>query len=299
MLSILIPIYNFNTLPLIEELRLQLENEKVTYEILAADDKSDFIYQQQIPDLSEYANVHLLFPEQKLGRSKIRNYLAKKAKGDYLLFLDCDSKIDHNPHFIKNYLNIIKEQDPAIVVGGRIYSKNVPKEKKLHWLYGSKVEASPLKKRSKKPHLSLKTNNLLVKKKVWKVCPFDEELVTYGHEDTLFGIRLSQNNIPVFHMDNSVLHAEIEDNFIFLTKTEVALTNILLLEQKVEPSLLKEHVRIYRLYSFIRKTGMFRILLYVLLKLKEPLRKRLVKNPDLKLFSLYKLTFFLDIKNQS
>ena len=30
---------------------------------------------------------------QNLGRSKIRNVLGKAAKFDYLLFLDCDSKV--------------------------------------------------------------------------------------------------------------------------------------------------------------------------------------------------------------
>lgn len=299
MISVLIPIYNFNILPLIEALQKQFQQESAAYEILVADDKSDFIYQQQTPDLTAYPKVQFLFPEQKLGRARIRNYLARHATGDYLLFLDCDSTLEQNPSFIHHYLNIIQKETPNLVVGGRIYPEKANKNQQLHWLYGSKTESIPLKKRIKKPHHSLMTNNLLVKRAVWENTPFDEDMVTYGHEDTLFGILLEEKGIQVSHTDNPVVHGQLEDNLTFLTKTEVALTNILLLEQKASPVRLQKHIRLYKLYRIIRKLGLFPIILLIAKKTKASLRKRIISKPDLKTFFLYKILFFIAIKSQS
>ena len=50
-----------------------------------------------------------------------------KAKYNWLLFIDCDSKIE-NKYFIKNYLNNTRF-DEFVIYGKTTYQKNEPKKK--------------------------------------------------------------------------------------------------------------------------------------------------------------------------
>src|SRR5690606_8700430 len=52
----------------------------------------------------------------------------------------------------------------------------------------------------------------------------------YGHEDTYFGYQMEMKKIPVVHIENPVLHNKLEDNLMFLSKTEMALDNLLRLD---------------------------------------------------------------------
>ncbi|MDC3337029.1 glycosyltransferase, partial [Flavobacteriales bacterium] len=102
MISICIPIYNFNVVPLVKELLRQIEG--LQCELLLIDDASTAF----VVENSELHNVtKLIVLDQNVGRAQIRNLFLKYAKHDYLLFLDCDSLVE-NKDFIENYLNIIR-----------------------------------------------------------------------------------------------------------------------------------------------------------------------------------------------
>ena len=84
-----------------------------------------------------------------IGRSAIRNLLAKKAAFDNLLFLDSDTfPVDNN--LIYNYLLQITEEE-KIVTGGILYSKLKPQKSQiLRWNYGNSREALSAEIRKKK-----------------------------------------------------------------------------------------------------------------------------------------------------
>ena len=89
MLSILIPTYNYNVLPLVLELHKQCENCGIDFEIIVLDDastdESTTSLNQKINELS-FSNY--LVNTTNLGRSENRNALISKAK--FHQFLQAD-----------------------------------------------------------------------------------------------------------------------------------------------------------------------------------------------------------------
>lgn len=62
--------------------------------------------------------------------------------------------------------------------------------------------------------------------------PFDESIVTYGFEDTLWANQLSKHNIKMLHIDNPIIHQGLEKNSVFLSKTKWAIENLVELNVK-------------------------------------------------------------------
>ncbi len=222
MISICIPVYNFNINPLIKELHDQAEGLNRPYEIIIIDDGSQN-YQEINRKAGEKFN-YIELPEN-IGRAKIRNLFLQYARYDYLLFLDCDSLI-RTTDFLSNYINIITTK-PGVVVGGRVYDKKRPgREKILRWKFGIIKESKSAAIRNQNPYESFMTNNFLIKKAILEETRFEERLINYGHEDTLFGFDLRKNNVMILHIDNPVLNGDIDTNPEYLNKTNESVKNL-------------------------------------------------------------------------
>jgi len=227
-LSICIPIYNYNCIDSIKILCKQITNLHFNAEILVIDDASNII----LDELVNYQNQ--LYTYEKLtnniGRSKIRNLLVEKSKFDYILFLDGDSGIPEN--FIEDYVLSIKEHPNSIICGGRIHKSGLNRGNKLRYNYGIKFEDTKPSIRNKKPYYSFMTNNFVSPKAIMQQIPFNEELIKYGHEDTFFGYELKENNIEIIHIDNTVIHLDLDTNQKFIEKTKHSIENLILLKKK-------------------------------------------------------------------
>jgi glycosyltransferase involved in cell wall biosynthesis len=186
MISILIPTYNYNVFPLAESLHKQAEKLAITFEINVYDDCSPnpVVANEAINSLT---NASYLILKKNIGRSAIRNLLAKNAKYENLLFLDADTQVIRTD-FIEKYIAAIKN-NTEIIYGGIIYQTDPPpKEEILRWQYGKKREALPVSERQKQPHLRFLTLNFLIKKVVFSKLTFNEEIPNLRHEDTLFAL---------------------------------------------------------------------------------------------------------------
>ena len=98
MLSILIPTYNYNIEALVSELHAQSSACNIDFEILCYDDSStnlEIIASNKTINLLK--NTTYKFLDTNIGRSSIRNLLAKNAKFDLLLFLDADDNGNGKP----------------------------------------------------------------------------------------------------------------------------------------------------------------------------------------------------------
>jgi glycosyltransferase involved in cell wall biosynthesis len=294
-ISILIPIYNCDARKLVKELHQLCEKAGIVYEILAFDDHSDEVFRKLNVSISQVSHaVYKVLPEN-MGRSKIRNLLAKEAQYPNLIFVDCDMMVDSD-QFIKNYLNV--SENASVIYGGLTYADQPKdKNKSLRWKYGIEREALTAKEREIKPYISIKTCNLWIKKEVFEQVIFNETLTQYGYEDTLFGIELQQKNISVMHIDNPLIHCGLEDNDIYLEKTKTAMQNLKSLMKNKD---LKNHLskmKIVEYYNFEKKLGLYKVTLLnyqtfgsvILTNLKS-------KNPNLKLFDLYKLVYLYRAK---
>jgi hypothetical protein len=289
MFSILIPIYNFDVREFINELHSQCIQENIVFEILLADDASEKSFREINKSLGSLSNVQYIQLETNIGRSKIRNYLAEMASYDWLFFADCDSAI-RSKNFIKKYIEQLDGKD--VICGGRSYTEAAPKNPKeyLRWYYGIHREYKTAKERNKHPNRSFMTNNYVITKLVHKQIKFDENISQYGHEDTLFGIELKRHKIHVKHIDNYLEHIGLEDNTIFVKKTETGIQNLVYIIREYEYPELFEDIKLLRIYT---KTKYLSFLFNIFISpFGRLIKKQLYTNkPSLKLFDFYKLSF--------
>ena len=117
MISILIPSYNYNTLPLVKELHEQAILENLEFEIIVQDDASPTNENIQInAEINTIPNCRFERNETTLGRGQNRNSLVSKAKYHWLLFLDCDTFPQHK-NFIKKYVESVKTDTVQAEIG--------------------------------------------------------------------------------------------------------------------------------------------------------------------------------------
>lgn len=286
MLSICIPIYNFDVGPLVKELAEQAGLLEIPSEILLIDDGSDTPFKESNRRVcSSFTYLEL---EHNIGRAKIRNLFLQHANQPYLLFLDCDSLIP-SPHFLKKYVELLPNT-PSVVCGGRIYpSKRPSSAKLLRWKYGVLRESQPLHVREKFPNRSFMTNNFLIAKNVFEKVQFEERLSKYGHEDTLFGLALKKEHIVIQHIDNPILNGDLENNKEYLQKTEEGITNLVqMLKFSHFDKGLMEDITLLRFYMKIKP---FKSLVRFSFFLLRPLLYFLLSQGivSLPMFDFYKL----------
>ena len=88
MISICIPIYNFDCTPLIQALEEQILQCGSAIKIIAIDDGSDKAF-EEINKKILLKHNYIVLPKN-IGRAKIRNLFLKHTDDKYLLYLDCD-----------------------------------------------------------------------------------------------------------------------------------------------------------------------------------------------------------------
>jgi hypothetical protein len=293
MLSILIPVFNFDVTELVNELLLQCNDQKVPFEIRVYDDHSTNTHllasNNKLESLPSV--VYKKLPEN-LGRSAIRNLLANEAKYTSLLFLDCDSAIQQKS-FIGEYINHLNKAD--VIYGGRDYEKNPPADHKKYfrWFYGINREQINAQQRAKKPYHSFMTNNFLIKKEVYQSIQLDESIKGYGHEDTLFGIELEKKEISITHIDNPLTHIGLEDVTEFLEKTKQGLKNLFIINRKHD---LTQKVKLLKYHNILANTGMQQTFLNWFLKKESSLVSNLLSDkPSLGKFDIFKLGLYCQI----
>jgi len=290
MISILIPIYNFNCSALIETLHAQASTTSHPFEIIALDDGSTEPFLSQNKSISGLHNVHYEVLKDNVGRSAVRNLLARKAKYDALLFIDCDSAIERGD-FFKKYIQHIKQA--PVIYGGRVYQKNKPDTRfQFHWKYGLERESRDCNARRKHPYLWFHSNNFLIHKSTVSNLKFDDNLTTYGYEDSLFSAALEKNKISILHIDNPVIHQGLIDNETFLLKTDLALKNlhVLLRQGHIVP------VRLANAYRWVNRLGLS-YMLYQFHKLREKSYRKQIKEGRIALrsFDLYRLGVLISL----
>ena len=291
MLSICIPVYNYDVRSLVKDLHKQAIAEAITAEIILIDDASELSFRALNSKLQNLQTVDYFQLEENIGRSKIRNVLHKRAKYPFLLFLDCDSEVIDGK-FLHRYIPFIKKEDQILVYGGRSYHSGPPDDKTLlHWYFGRHREAKNARIRGKKPYQSFMSNNFLIHKSVLDKVPFNETIRGYGHEDTLLGYELKKQDIPLIHIDNPLIHAGLQAAEEFLSKTDEGLKNLLIIDRLLnhDKDFIRS-IRVLKCYFFMKKTFLRRPFAILFKPFEKTIRKNLVgRRPRLWLLDFYKL----------
>jgi glycosyltransferase involved in cell wall biosynthesis len=297
MISICIPIYNFDVTELVVELHRQASKLNIPFQILLMDDASTEKFRINNRELEKLENVEYIQLASNLGRTGIRNRLAQTAAYQYLLFMDCDSKVVDDL-YLERYLPYF--QPGTVCSGGRAYS-NSPAEEgfALHWKVGVTKEVASAKKRSLHPNRSFMSCNFVIDKDIFQTVKFDERLKGYCNEDTLFGIELERKGVVIKHIDNPLYHIGLEPSDDFLSKIENGIRNLHKIDRLLDSdALFVRSVTIMQLYHKLKKFHITPLISFLYQLLKKPIRKNLFgKQPNLKLYDFYKLGYLCHTRN--
>lgn len=295
MLSIIIPIYNYDAFPLVKELHSQCLEAKIDFEIICIDDVST-LYAEANTAITNLSHCKLIVLQKNIGRSQIRNQLASQSQYKWLLFLDCDI-FPKDSVFIKNYLQQITIGTHKVFSGGLVYAKNKPQNNELlRWVYGKSREEIPLIIRKKNPYLTALVSNIVIHKTVFETISFNENIKTYGYEDYFFIQQLKQNHIAVLPIENPVLHLNLETSVVFLQKTKTALETLFQISNNNNTVINTPLIKSYKKLDVLHFTA---LLSFIFQKTKPRLERQLLsKKPSLFVFDLYKIGYFCFLNRQ-
>lgn len=291
MLSVCIPVYNFDVRDLVDELYRQAEELSIEYEIVCIDDHSDesfHLINQSVSDKARYIRL-----ESNVGRSRIRNIFLSHTQYAYLLFLDSDTLIKHK-NFLSMYVDILYAK-PALICGGKYWSKEFDKEHRLRYRYDRLCDCLDVEHRLARPRHNFTSVNFVIKRSILESVPFDESLADLGHEDTLFNYYLFKRNISITHIENSVVHVGCESNIVFVEKTEKSVANLAMVYRKLkqDPDFAKMDSTIIA-YSFCKRCGLLWLVKCFFAMFGNMLRKWFIGGfGNMLLFRFYKLGLFI------
>ncbi len=290
MLSICIPVYNFDATELVEMLIEQSKGIPEPIEILVFDDRSSSFFKKRNSLLSKYDMVSYLEFESNLGRSRIRNRLADFSAGTHILFIDCDM-VPSSQNYLMQYTHSMGKV--PVVCGGIGYGpKPFKQELLLRWKYGVRRETKRSSSRQAHPYRNFTSGNFMISKDIFQEIRFNEDILGYGQEDTLFGLELKRKGVPILHIDNTSIHLGIEPNFEFLAKSEQSIVNLVKL-LTIAPHMRRElysNVRVLRFYKVLRFFGLSYPLRWFF-RVFNPMVRRILcsARPSLILFDFYKV----------
>lgn len=294
MLSILIPTFNYNVVPLVLELQQQCLECEITFEILVQDDVSQlFIVENST--INAIPNCLFAINAQNLGRGKNINLLCAKSKYEYVLVMEADSFPENN-NYLKNYLEKLSKSTTIIFGGVKYPTKIPPKEKILRWKYGKKRETRSLEHRMNNEYDFVFTWNLLLRKDIVLENPFPEFISEYGYEDLIFIKNIQFKAVSVLHIENPLVHYNNECSADFIRKSEVAVETLhgLIQNQNIDYM----DTRLGSVYLYVKKNQLERLVKAIYSKTKHPILNNLTSsNPNLYLLDFYKLGYFCSLKS--
>ncbi len=292
MLSILIPTYNYNVTKLVNSLHKQLVISKITFEIIVFDDGSNAETNIKNNTLNTLKFVTFKANTKNVGLSNSRNLLAEAAQYNYIMFIDGDSLVI-SKDFINNYLQHI-DSGSSIIYGGRIHPDTVSNRRKLRWKYGKEREDLSAKQRKKNTFKRMFCNNTLMTKTIFNTIGFEKTLNQYGHEDTLFAYKASLLNTSVLHIDNPILHGDVDFSDVFIDKTKKGLQN---LNYIYKSGLIDSKFIPFLMYFLKLKKLKLHYLLALAHPIIQPISKYVStsKRPSLFLFDLFRISYFCHI----
>lgn len=288
-LSILIPTYNSDCTSLATELCRQADAVAgLRYELIVADDGStDRGMVERCRRVEALPGCRFIARAGNIGRAAIRNFLAREAQYPWLLFLDSHMSIT-NPRFVETYL----QSHGDVVYGG--YSVGSGEPSSLRYLYEKQCEPEhrPEARRTR-PFQHFHTGNFLISRAVMTAHPLDERFRRYGYEDVLFGKTLKAQGISITHIDNPASFLTFEDNARFVGKTEEGLRTLYQFRHE-----LQGYSRMLTFTGNIH-VGVVKSLIRLWHRLFRSAERRLLcgSHPNLTVFKLYKLGYYLSLKD--
>jgi hypothetical protein len=296
MLSILIPTYNYNALPLAGILEQQALKLGIVFELICMDDGSFSEHNKQNQQINTLTNSKFFENRKNVGSKANRQRLAEHAQYEWLLFIDADSKPKH-AEYLSNYIEEINSNNGA-VFGGFSYSDMlIDTNKTLRYTFGKNREEVDASIRNRNPYKVIISANFLIKRSVFLGIINQENINIYGL-DYLFSAQLKEHNIKIKHINNEVFHLGLDSNDKFLKKTKDA---VKALHHVSYSSQIRTHnISLLRAYKILKTIGLKQPLAWLYKKLESKIEDHLKSsNPNLFLFDVYRLGYLCTLSSQS
>jgi len=278
-LSILIPYFHDDPVPLIEALSKQCAKRR-DVEVLIYDDGSNDpeLNRKTIASVKDVQGpIGLFIAEQNRGRSFARNKLFEYARAPWVLFLDADMRPEKDS-FVNDYVELIKSVDCDVIFGGfKVKEQSSDPERELHRALSEVSDCLTLAERQAAGPQFVCSSNLAVKKHVLKSEPFDSEFSGWGWEDSEWAARVFKK-FSLVHADIPAWHLGLETTDTLLKRFKSSGPNYKRFTHK-HPEL-AETLPLYRVVQKLRKIPgqkLTRPLLRAIVKLGfMPVRLRLM-----------------------
>lgn len=288
MVSVLIPIYNYDVSDLVNEVHKQLINSRIPFEIFCLEDGSDEDFVNQNSRIKNLSDTTMLISESNHGRIKSRQILCEHAKYNWLLFLDADV-MPISSVFISNYIYLIDSKYEAVFGGISYHKKKPEKSHILRWKYGILHEEVNAEKRKINKYKHIVSANMLIKKELFKLTNSKIEYDGYGL-DNYFAALLMEQKIDIQHINNEVYHLGIEKSEVYLKKKECAVINLLKLYE--EHKIISNENNLFSLFAFLKSLKLHYIFSVFYKIFKSPMKNNLLGNhPSIALLQFYRITF--------
>lgn len=294
-LSILIPVYNDNAVPLVRELCAQaMRIDGLEYEILAVDDGStDASVISANKDIDGMPGCRYVMGRHHDCRSAMRNDLTCHGRYEWRLMADART-LPADGDFIKRYLDSGAREGEAVCGGvvvraadnvemRRLYRENLRFRYERHEQPRHSVSA-----RRKSPYMSMRTTNFFFHYTVFDRVRYDERIKTYGYEDVMLGKALCEAGINVLHIDNPVAYTSFESNDVYLDKLEESMVTLRDFASELTP-----YSPLLRLVSALRRLHMMSVVKAAGAVFGHAMRRSLLgRRPSLAVLRLYKVCLF-------
>lgn len=231
-LSVLIPFYKDDPVPLAQALAQQIAAAGLPAEIILFDDG------EPDPELNASvaaeidrlpAPARLLTSRRNVGRAAGRNRLASAAIGEWLLFLDADMTVSDG--FLQTWLELIESYEFDAAFGG--YSAD-PVQQPSHHLHAALARSSDENNANVRNQIGATafcTSNLLARSSLMRKVGFDENFTGWGWEDVDWAVRAGKQG-ELAHFDNPAGHSGWQSPDVLLRKFRDAAHNYARLLEK-------------------------------------------------------------------
>ncbi|WP_299336973.1 glycosyltransferase family 2 protein [uncultured Psychroserpens sp.] len=288
MLSVLIPVYNYDIRALVTAIQEQLLTSQIPFEIICMDDGSKSNFRTINSEIEQLEHTGYRVSNSNLGRVATRKSLAENASYNWLLFLDADV-IPRTNQFINNYIPYL-HTDYEAVYGGFAYKEDQPEDDlMLRWTYGRSNEQVSAHIRNKTPYKIVISANFLIKKTRFLELSSYMTNTGYGY-DNYFGALLKEKTVKVFHIDNEVFHLGLESSASYLKKIEESIDNLLQLD--TEDKLKTTDNSLLKLFKLFKTYKLHKIWAWVYKTFGSSLKSNLLsKRPSVFMLQCYKLSY--------
>lgn len=203
LISVVIPSYRDGTRAraAAESMCRQALPEGVAMELVVVDDGSGDDTSQVLSTLHD-SRVRVLSLKKNVGRSAARNAGAAAAKGEIVVFMDCDC-LPHDTHFVAGHIDAL--QSGAVAAVGHVSGPD-----NTFWSRYQAVASRRRERQHQSGHLfSGSSTNLAVRREAFEhVGGFDVDYRHYGFEDRDLLIRLSRLGRISWTAGPGVLHRD-------------------------------------------------------------------------------------------